>query len=215
MDFQLSPTDYIPRLSGSATLEQLLSLAARIEQGLPVPKELEQALHHGTSIGGARPKALIEDGDNKYIAKFSSSYDLYSMVKAEFIAMRLASLTGLNVADVSLAQTAGKDVLLIRRFDRELASKPNKGWCRKHMVSALPLHGLDEMMAPQAMLIKSNQRQSQLALLCLQAADIFLLTREQAKDIIEHQKATIEENWVDVCDEAELSEVDRTLFRFR
>lgn len=65
------------------------------------------------------------------------------------------------------------------------------------------------------MLIKSNQRQSQLALLCLQAADIFLLTREQAKDIIEHQKATIEENWVDVCDEAELSEVDRTLFRFR
>lgn len=64
-------------------------------------KDLDQALFHGSSIGGARPKALIEEDDIKYIAKFSASTDIYSVVKAEFIAMRLAALVGLNVAPVT------------------------------------------------------------------------------------------------------------------
>jgi serine/threonine-protein kinase HipA len=76
-------------------------------------------LFHGSSIGGARPKALIEDQGKKYIAKFSSSSDLYSIVKTEFITMRLAALAGLNVAAVQLGKAANKDVLLIERFDRE------------------------------------------------------------------------------------------------
>jgi serine/threonine-protein kinase HipA len=53
-------------------------------------------LFHGSSIGGARPKALIQDKGKKYVAKFSSGTDLYSVVKAEFIAMRLAELAGLE-----------------------------------------------------------------------------------------------------------------------
>lgn len=104
-------------------------------------------MYHGSSIGGARPKALIEEGDTKYVAKFSSSTDLYNVVKAEFIAMRLASLVGLNVAPVSLIKSSNKDVLFIERFDRI----PTKtGWQRKSMVSALTLLGLDEMMARYA-----------------------------------------------------------------
>ncbi|HBS26843.1 MAG TPA: phosphatidylinositol kinase, partial [Gammaproteobacteria bacterium] len=56
---------------------------------MPLTSELDKALHHGSSIGGARPKALIEENGKKYIAKFSSASDIYSVVKAEFIAMRL------------------------------------------------------------------------------------------------------------------------------
>ena len=108
---------------------------------------LDQALNHGTSIGGARPKALIDRGDRKLIAKFSSSTDLYSVVKAEFIAMQLAAACGLNVAPVSLTHAGGKDVLLIERFDRVNA---DGGWQRKAMVSALTMLGLDEMMARYA-----------------------------------------------------------------
>ncbi|MEZ5826281.1 MAG: HipA domain-containing protein [Geminicoccaceae bacterium] len=53
------------------------------------------------------------------IAKFSSSTDLYSVVKAEFVAMRLAAACGLTVAPVSDdCGGRGKDVLLIERFDR-------------------------------------------------------------------------------------------------
>jgi len=108
---------------------------------------LDQALFHGSSIGGARPKALIEQNNKKYVAKFSASSDLYSVVKAEFIAMRLAGLSGLDVAPVNLVKSMHKDVLLIERFDRV---HTQNGWQRKSMLSALTLFGLDDMMARYA-----------------------------------------------------------------
>ena len=147
LDFQLSPTSYEPRSPVNATLEELIESAERVEKGIPLSPELDQALHHGTSIGGARPKALIEEDAVKYVAKFSSSSDIYSVVKAEFIAMRLARLCGLDSASVSLVHASGKDVLLVERFDRV---RTEKGWQRKSMVSALTLFGLDEMMARYA-----------------------------------------------------------------
>jgi serine/threonine-protein kinase HipA len=147
LDFQLSAVDYVPRTSVNVTLDELLQSAERVEKGIPLTTELDQALHHGSSIGGARPKALIEDDSTKYIAKFSSSTDLYNVVKAEFISMRLARLIGLNVAPVALTESSKKDVLLIERFDR---NPTGQGWQRKCMVSALTLLGLDEMMARYA-----------------------------------------------------------------
>ena len=147
LDFQSSATEYVPRLAAEASFEELLAASERIEKGLPLTPALDQALNHSTSIGGARPKALIEDANRKFIAKFSSSTDLYSVVKAEYIAMQLAAACGLNVAPVSLTRAAGKDVLMIERFDR---LHTEKGWQRRAMVSALTMLGLDEMMARYA-----------------------------------------------------------------
>ena len=147
LDFQQSPTEYRPRLAKNVSMEALLQSAERVEKGVPLTPELDQALYHGSSIGGARPKALIEEGGTKYIAKFSATNDLYSVVKAEFIAMRLAKLAGINVAPVKIVNVANKDVVLIERFDREYNGK---GWTRKSMVSALTLFGLDDMMARYA-----------------------------------------------------------------
>lgn len=147
LDFQLSATEYKPRSPVNASLEELIKSAERVEKGIPLSPELDQALHHGSSIGGARPKALIADGGVKYVAKFSSSTDLFSVVKGEFIAMRLAAICGLDVAPVSLVRAGGKDVLLVERFDRVLAGD---GWQRKSMVSALTILELDEMMARYA-----------------------------------------------------------------
>jgi serine/threonine-protein kinase HipA len=143
LDFQLSATKYTPRISDQTSLEELMQSAERVEQGLPLQPDLDKALLHGSSLGGARPKALISTKDRKFIAKFSKSTDLYNVVKAEFIAMRLARLAGLNVANVKLTSALGKDVLLIERFDRE---KTEQGWSRRPIVSALTLFGLDEMM---------------------------------------------------------------------
>ena len=147
LDFQHSPTEYVPRAAANVSIEELQNSAERIEQGIPLTPELDHALFHGSSIGGARPKALIQDQGKKYVAKFSSSTDLYSVVKAEFIAMRLAQYAGLNVAAVELIKAVNKDVLLIERFDRE--GKDGK-WARKAMISALTLFELDEMMARYA-----------------------------------------------------------------
>jgi serine/threonine-protein kinase HipA len=261
-------------------MEELIESAERVEKGVPLTPELDQALLHGSSIGGARPKALIQDQGKKYIAKFSSSSDLFSVVKAEFIAMRLGTLAGLNVAPVKLTSAANRDVLLVERFDRQ--PKDNE-WTRKAMVSALTILGLDDMMAryasyeklaeiirhrftdpkntlkelfsrlvfnilcgntddharnhsafwngteltltpaydicpqgrtgneaSQAMRISGTNNLSQLKL-CLEAANNFHLSDEDARAIIGHLMETIEQNWKTVCDEAELSEVDRSL----
>lgn len=147
LDFQSSPTEYIPRSAGNASLDELMEAASRVEAGVALTPELGQALFHGSSIGGARPKALIQQDGAKYIAKFSSGTDIYSVVKAEYIAMRLAAMAGLNVAEVKLINSAGKDVLLIRRFDRKLNGE---GWTRRLMVSALTLFGLNDMSARYA-----------------------------------------------------------------
>ena len=280
LDFQLSPTEYVPRDASGAPLEELMEATARVEKGLPLTPELAQALQHGTSIGGARPKALIESDSRKFIAKFSTSTDLYSVVKAEFVAMRLAAIAGLDVAAVSLENVAGKDVLLVERFDRTATVN---GWQRKSLVSALTLLALDEMMAryasyetlaelvrtkfknapgtlrelfsrivfnilvgntddharnhaafwdghmltltpaydicpqgrhgqtaTQAMLITDDDRSSRITT-CVAAAPQFLLSAEEAIDIIEKQIICIKQNWSTVCEEAALSEVDRNL----
>jgi len=285
LDFQGSPTEYIPRLSSEAKLEDLLKSAELVEKGVPLNEELAQALNHGTSIGGARPKATLEGDGRKYIAKFSSSTDVYNVIKAEFVAMKLAALCGLNVASVDLASALGKDILLIERFDRVHAADDK--WQRKLMLSALTLLGLNEMAAryasyqdfaeiirydfkdpkdtleelfsrlvfnilcgntddharnhaafwdgktlkltpaydicpqhrmgeeaSQAMLISESDRSSRI-ITALSAAHHFLLDKEKAKSIVEAQVDTINSKWDQVAQEAELTDVENTLFKTR
>ena len=147
LDFQVSATDYAAREAATASLDDLFNAVDRVEKGIPLNPDVDSALFHGSSIGGARPKAMIVADGKKYVAKFSSQNDLYSVVKAEYIAMRLAAAVGLSVAPVRLEQAGGKDVLLVERFDRD---KVASGWRRRAMVSALTLLGLDEMMARYA-----------------------------------------------------------------
>ena len=284
LDFQPSATEFQPRDVRNATLEELLEAASLVEQGMPLPAELQTALNHGTAIGGARPKALIQNGNSKFIAKFSSSSDLYSVVKAEYIAMRLAALAGIDVARVQLVRTSGKDVLLIERFDRELVENE---WCRKCVISALTILRLHEMTAryasyedlaeiirhrftapkralrelfsrlvfnilcgntddharnhaafwdganltltpaydicpqartgneaSQAMLINGNDRMSRIAS-CLPTAGQYLLPTQDAIEIVQRHKAVIEDHWVGLCDEAELTRVDRNVLWHR
>lgn len=147
LDFQLSPDEYVARLGGTSTLEELMEAADLVDRRLPLPPGLDRALLHGSSVGGARPKAVLDDPvtGRKLIAKFSSSIDTYQVVQGEFCAMELAGRAGLNVAAVQLVEALGRQALLVDRFDRE------PGSVRRHaLVSALTMLELDEMMARYA-----------------------------------------------------------------
>lgn len=65
--------------------------------------------------------------------------------------------------------------------------------------------------ASQAMLIHKRDRSSQLAT-CIAAAPSFLIEKEDAIRIVNQQVGIIEKEWQFVCDEANLNEVDCTLF---
>lgn len=118
LDFQASPAHYVPRAAEQSSLAELAEAAAGIEEGRPLPPALERALLGGTSMGGARPKATLVEGSRHMIAKFASAADSFPVVKAEFVAMELARRAGIDVAPVTLSSAAGRDVLVVDRFDR-------------------------------------------------------------------------------------------------
>lgn len=145
LDFQASPDVYVGRAGTDARLEDLLRAADLVAEGRPLPPALDLALLHGSSVGGARPKALLTDGGRQLIAKFSATADPYPLVKGEFAAMELARRAGLDVAAVELTEVLGRDVLLVTRFDREQGTRR-----RRALVSALTILELDEMAARYA-----------------------------------------------------------------
>ncbi|MCL2466428.1 MAG: HipA domain-containing protein [Micrococcales bacterium] len=141
IDFQTSPTSYVPRQC-TATLDDLHHAADVVDAGGVLPAELAVPLLHGTSVGGARPKTLVDGPDGHgWIAKFSSSADTYDVIGAEAAAMHLARKAGIDVPDICVVRSLGKKVLLVRRFDR-----PGDG-TRKHVISGLTMLGLSEMGA--------------------------------------------------------------------
>lgn len=99
-------------------------------------RQVQELLLEGTSMGGARPKVVVEDGDCLWIAKFSTPQDRWNHPRVEHAFLRLANACGLDVADSKLVTVGGKDVLLVRRFDRD---KTDSGYRRHRMVSALTL----------------------------------------------------------------------------
>lgn len=95
----------------------------------------------GTSMGGARPKAVVEDNGTLWIAKFARTDDSYNEPRSEHALLELASACGLNAANSRLTTVAGRDVLLVRRFDRDRAEN---GYRRHRMVSAVTLLRTDD-----------------------------------------------------------------------
>ena len=138
LDFQARPDVYVPR-GTSASLDELHAAADTLDQGRELTEELGAALLRGTSIGGARPKALIEVDGVSHIAKFSSASDPYPVVNAEALALELARRAGIDTTASFVTTSLGRDVLVIERFDR-----PSDGG-RRIVVSALTMLGLDEM----------------------------------------------------------------------
>ena len=132
-DFQESATDYTPRVGDLVPLAELAEVSDRVERGIPLTSALGRALLHGTSVGGARPKAVLADGTRRMIAKFASVTDTYPIVKAEYVAMKLASCAAVDTARVELDEALGKAVLLVDRFDRTTTGE------RRMMVSALTI----------------------------------------------------------------------------
>ena len=99
-------------------LVHLQQIADDIESGREVDRSLEPYFFHGSGLGGARPKTLIEHEGRNWIAKFNRDIDLVDMCKVEWVSMRMAREAGIEVPDVEFTETARGPVVLVERFDR-------------------------------------------------------------------------------------------------
>lgn len=103
--------------------------------------QVAELVRAGTSMGGARPKVVVEDDGALWLAKFNLKDDRWNMARVEHAMLRLAARCGLDVADSKVVSVGGRDVLLVRRFDRD---RTDEGYLRHRMVSALSLLRADE-----------------------------------------------------------------------
>jgi len=95
----------------------------------------------GTSMGGARPKAVVEDNEGLWVAKFNRPDDRWNNTRVERAMLELAKSCGISVATSRIETIGDKNVLLVKRFDRE---KTGKGYTRSRMISGLTLLSADE-----------------------------------------------------------------------
>ncbi|WP_419933803.1 type II toxin-antitoxin system HipA family toxin [Candidatus Palauibacter sp.] len=126
------------RIPPLVDLGRLLAASTRVTRDEEGDDDLRLLLGPGSSLGGARPKAAVRDGDGGLaIAKFPHAADEYDVVLWEGVALSLARRAGIEVPDRRLEQVAGQRVLILRRFDRD-------GARRVPFLSAMSMLGADD-----------------------------------------------------------------------
>lgn len=100
-------------------LTKLLAATEKVVDFEERNSDLQLLLAPGSSLGGARPKASVIDKDgNLCIAKFPKKDDYTNNVLWEAVALTLAKKCGLNVQEWSLHKAGKKNVIVLKRFDR-------------------------------------------------------------------------------------------------
>ena len=116
-------------------------LADRFEVTGAVADRARELLLAGTSMGGARPKAVVEAGGALWMAKFGQEMERWNLPQVEHGLLRLARRCGLDAVESRVERVGDRDALLVRRFDREWAGD---GYLRHRMASTLTLLRADD-----------------------------------------------------------------------
>ena len=143
LEFSLSrtaPREH-PGFPGMELLDTLADTAAKIENRARLTSEQLALIEPGSSMGGARPKVVVADGQGAWLVKFSRSGDLVDLPRLEFAALRLMKNAGFDVPEIALRDLGGgRTAFLSRRFDRE-PQRP------VHVISANSLFNIDRLRA--------------------------------------------------------------------
>lgn len=133
------------RIPPLTDIHTLVTASMEIEKSeelnrLPEKKWLQQLVHPGTSLGGARPKAVVVNDEGRLcVAKFPSRNDDYDVGLWEHHSHLLAKEAGVIAAQTSVVNTGRKyHTFLSKRFDRSADGR------RKHFASAMTLLGLTD-----------------------------------------------------------------------
>jgi serine/threonine-protein kinase HipA len=127
-----SPDEYLPRRLGPLpTLQdadELHELIHKVQHNEPVPPAQQRLISPGVTMGGARPKALIDIAGDQWVIKFADG-DPADTPLIEHAAMTLAQKAGIRTAQTMPVRLTHGHAVAIKRFDR-------KGGLRLHSLSA-------------------------------------------------------------------------------
>lgn len=148
LGFGTGPEPPAPKRTFNRTidLQKLQDFADAVIAGEELPDEADaqqaqELMLEGTSMGGARPKAVVEDYDGLWIAKFNRPDDKWNHAKVEHSMLVLAKTCGIHAVENRLTTIGDRNALLIKRFDR---NKTETGYQRARMLSALTLLRADD-----------------------------------------------------------------------
>lgn len=116
-----SPDEYLPRRLGPLpTLQdadELHELIRKVQNNEPVPAAQRRLISPGATMGGARPKALIDIAGDQWVIKFSDG-DPADTPLIEHAAMTLAQKAGIRTAQTQPVRLTHGHAVAIKRFDR-------------------------------------------------------------------------------------------------
>lgn len=113
-----------------------------VSRGFPPENtQIANAINPTTSMGGAKPKLLVQDAGAFWIAKFPEKGDPVRFLAAnEHVMLEMAKDFGIDAASSRLHSLPdGRQILLVRRFD---LVQENHGVTRKGFASAYTVLGL-------------------------------------------------------------------------
>ena len=103
-------------------LEKIYQASRAVEAGQETAEDLRYLQGKGTSLGGMRPKCtLIDEKGQLAIGKFPSVGDVRSVTRGEVLALRLATMAGIDAAPARIVALGDVPVAVIQRFDRDEA----------------------------------------------------------------------------------------------
>jgi serine/threonine-protein kinase HipA len=127
-----SPARYAPRTLGPlpvlGDVPRLESLVRQVLDGEPVAERDRRLISPGVTMGGAKPKALLDLDGEQWVVKFSDG-DPIDTPLVEHATMTLAAKAGIEVALTRPLRLPGGHAVAVQRFDR-------RGERRQHAISA-------------------------------------------------------------------------------
>jgi serine/threonine-protein kinase HipA len=139
-----APPAPVQRFNRVLQLRELRRAAQALEDaapGEPVAEQVGHLLEPGTSLGGARPKNVVEDERGLWIAKFPQRSDKWNNAPVEAAMLALAARCGIRTPEARVERIGGESVLLVKRFDRD---RVERGYLRHRMVSTLTVLDADD-----------------------------------------------------------------------
>jgi serine/threonine-protein kinase HipA len=129
----LSRSAYEPRRLGPLPqmneVEDVQAVVQKVMAGESVAEDLKRLITPGVTMGGARPKALVNLDGQQWVVKFSEPGESLDAPLIEHAAMSLSSLAGIRAAQTMPVPLKRGHAVAVRRFDRA-------GDTRLHALSA-------------------------------------------------------------------------------